>query len=157
MGNVFNNSNTEIYKQSEGFDFEKPFEFRKVATAPRGNGTGILFEVQQKDGNGKIQTALVEPNYKGDYSILQNIEDAVYQSTGKEIDLVNSDKFKNVSPFKKVGQKRTLQDIYEEAELGQVNPKFADIQIEKVKNGYKVVGSNTIFNSYIEAISALLQ
>ncbi len=156
MGNVFNNTNTEVYKQSEGFDIEKPFEFRKVATAPRGNGTGILFEVQQKDKDGKIQTALVEPNYEGKYDILESVEDAIYESTGKEISLVDANRFKNVRPFSRVGEKRTIQDIFDEAELGKVNPRFADIKIEKTKKGYQIVGSNTLFDSYIEAVMALL-
>jgi hypothetical protein len=156
MGNVFNNTNTEVYKQSEGFDIEKPFEFRKVATAPRGNGTGILFEVQQKDKDGKIQTALVEPNYEGKYDILESVEDAIYESTGKEISLVNANRFKNVRPFSRVGEKRTVQDIFDEAELGKVNPRFADIEIQKTKKGYQIVGSNTPFDSYIEAVMALL-
>ena len=156
MGNVFNNTNTEVYKQSEGFDIEKPFEFRKVATAPRGNGTGILFEVQQKDKDGKIQTALVEPNYEGKYDILESVEDAIYESTGKEISLVDANRFKNVRPFSRVGEKRTVQDIFEEGELGKVDPRFADIEIQKTKKGYQIVGSNTLFDSYIEAVMALL-
>lgn len=157
MGNVFNSTNTEVYKQSKGFDIEKPFEFRKVATAPRGNGTGILFEVQQKDKDGKIQTALVEPNYEGKYDILVNVEDAIYESTGEIINLVDANRFKNVRPFNRVGEKRTVQDIFDEAELGKVDSRYNDIEIQKVKKGYQIVGSDKIFASYIEALTALLQ
>ena len=72
------------------------------------------------------------------------------------VDLINANRFKNVRPFSRVGEKRTVQDIFEEGELGKVDPRFADIEIQKTKKGYQIVGSNTLFDSYIEAVMALL-
>jgi hypothetical protein len=156
MGKVFNNTNVEVFKKSEKFDPEKPFEFRKVAREPRGNGTGILWEVQQKDSDGKIQTALVEPNYQGQSDLLENVQSEIYKTTGKNLDLVTANRFKNVKPFGRVNEERTIQEIFNEAELGNVDPKYSDIKIKKVKDGYIIPGSNVLFDSYLEAINALI-
>jgi hypothetical protein len=156
MGKVFNNTNVEVFKKSEKFDPEKPFEFRKVAREPRGNGTGILWEVQQKDSDGKIQTALVEPNYQGQADLLENVQSEIYKTTGKDLDLVTANRFKNVKPFSRVNEERTVQEIFNEAELGDVDPKYSDIKIKKVATGYIIPGSNVLFDSYLEAINALI-
>ena len=171
MGKVFNQDNVEIYKASKEFDPAKPFEFRKVATEPRGDGTGILFEVWQKDKDGKTQTALVEPNYEGFASILPSVRSAIYETSEGKIDLnlPFANAFKNVRRFSRVGETRTIGEIFEEAGMDP-QPRIAGLQVKKVGKGYEIEGlkayefvngkriqskKNKVFPSYIAAIHEL--
>ena len=169
MGEVFNKDNVEFYKSSKGFDSEKPFEFKKVSSEPQGDGVGILFEVWQKDKDGKTQTALIEPNYDGVGSALPAIRNAIYENSGTDINLPFANTFKNVKKFTRVGETRTIGEIFEEAQL-QAKPELVDLKLKKVKDGYSIEGlkdievvngkpqhskNDKIFSSYIEAIHAL--
>jgi hypothetical protein len=169
MGKIFNQDNVEIYKASKGFNVEQPFEFRKVASEPRGDGIGILFEVWQKDKDGKTQTALVEPNYDGVGSALPSIRQAIYETTKKDVNLPFANAFKNVRRFSRVGEIRTIGEVFKEAGM-DVLPNFANLQLKKVEKGYEIEGlkgvevingkprlskKNKVFPSYIEAIYEL--
>lgn len=164
LSDFVNPEDVRVYKKQEGFDPQQKYEFQKVSSEPFGNGTGIVFEVSQKTKDGKTVTALVEPNYTGNSDLYSQFE----MATGIPLKMANQ--FKNTTPFKKVGSKKSLQSLVEENELFNTpignlftTTDLKDLNINKVNNGYtidRVVDSNgnpKVFSSYIEGIAYILK
>lgn len=148
-----NHDDVSFFQKEKGFDASKGFEIQKFSTEPKGNGTGIIFQV--KDAEGK--TALMEPNYQGNLSIIEDFENA----SGIPITFANA--FKYTRPFSKVGSKRTFGELVKENQLestmvGEVlnNPELKDLNITKTKDGYKIDGVAQVYSSYIEAIHDIM-
>ena len=163
LSDFVNPEDVKVYKKQEGFDPNQKYEFQKVSSEPFGNGTGIVFEVSQKNKNGKTVTALVEPNYTGNADLYSQFE----QATGIPLTLANQ--FKKTSPFRKVGAKKALKDLIlenelENTKLGNVflEDELGNLNITKTSNGYtidKILDQNNkpkTFSSYIEGIVYIL-